>query len=224
MEQWDIYDENKQKTGRTMNRNDWNMQPGDFHLTVLGVLRRPDGTYLITRRRMDKEWAPGCWEVPGGGVRAGESAEDAVKREILEETGVDVSNADGGYVFSYKRVNPEEKNNYFVDIFRYTMDIPDSAVHTQEREVMEYAFATLEQIQEYTLFSCTTTASSRYLPTNFYIHNNNHTKKGQDDDCMPSCPFLSIYKISAKIALDTRHPFGVNATRSFRNSTNPPAA
>ena len=57
MEQWDIYDENKQKTGRTMNRNDWNMQPGDFHLTVLGVLRRPDGTYLITRRRMDKEWA-----------------------------------------------------------------------------------------------------------------------------------------------------------------------
>ena len=96
MEQWDIYDENKQKTGRTMNRNDWNMQPGDFHLTVLGVLRRPDGTYLITRRRMDKEWAPGCWEVPGGGVRAGESAEDAVKREILEETGVDVSNADGG--------------------------------------------------------------------------------------------------------------------------------
>jgi len=29
------------------------------------------------------------------------------------------------------------------------MDIPDSAVHTQEREVMEYAFATLEQIQEY---------------------------------------------------------------------------
>ena len=149
MEQWDIYDENKQKTGRTMNRNDWNMQPGDFHLTVLGVLRRPDGTYLITRRRMDKEWAPGCLEVPGGGVRAGESAEDAVKREILEETGVDVSNADGGYVFSYKRVNPEEKNNYFVDIFRYTMDIPDSAVHTQEREVMEYAFATLEQIQEY---------------------------------------------------------------------------
>ena len=68
MEQWDIYDENKQKTGRTMNRNDWNMQPGDFHLTVLGVLRRPDGTYLITRRRMDKEWAPGCWEVPGVGM------------------------------------------------------------------------------------------------------------------------------------------------------------
>lgn len=149
MERWDIYDENKQKTGRTMARNDWNMQPGDFHLTVLGVLRRTDGTYLITRRRMDKEWAPGFWEVPGGGVRAGESAEDAVKREILEETGVDVSHAEGGYVFSYQRVNPEEKNNYFVDIFCFTLDLPDDAVHTQEREVMEYTFATREQIQQY---------------------------------------------------------------------------
>ena len=149
MELWDIYDADKKPTGRTMKRNDWCLKDGEYHLTVLGVVARPDQTFLITKRVMKKAWAPGCWEVPGGGVRAGESAEDAVKREILEETGVDVSNADGGYVFSYKRVNPEEKNNYFVDIFRYTMDIPDSAVHTQEREVMEYAFATLEQIQEY---------------------------------------------------------------------------
>lgn len=54
MEQWDIYDENKQKTGRTMNRNDWHMKPDEFHLTVLGVLQRPDGKYLITRRKLDK--------------------------------------------------------------------------------------------------------------------------------------------------------------------------
>ena len=149
MEYWDIYDEKKQKTGRTMKRNDWNMQPDEYHLTVLGVLKRPDGRYLITQRKLDKEWGAGWWEVPGGGVNAGEDSRDAVIREIREETGIDVSQAAGGYAFSYKRVNPEEKNNYFVDIFRYTMDIPDSAVHTQEREVMEYAFATLEQIQEY---------------------------------------------------------------------------
>ena len=28
---------------------------------------------------------------------------------------IDVTNAEGGYAFSYKRVNPEEKNNYFVE-------------------------------------------------------------------------------------------------------------
>ena len=94
MELWDIYDENKERTGRTMKHNDWNMKPGEFHLTVLGVLMRPDGKYLITRRRMDKEWAAGWWEVPGGGVRAGEDSKDAVIREIKEETGIDVTNAE----------------------------------------------------------------------------------------------------------------------------------
>ncbi|MFQ9436729.1 MAG: NUDIX domain-containing protein [Ruminococcus callidus] len=73
------------KTGRTMNRNDWHMKPDEFHLTVLGVLQRPDGKYLITRRNLDKEWAAGWWEVPGGGVRAGEDGADAVKREILRK-------------------------------------------------------------------------------------------------------------------------------------------
>lgn len=28
MELWDIYDENKERTGRTMKHNDWNMKPG----------------------------------------------------------------------------------------------------------------------------------------------------------------------------------------------------
>ena len=86
MEYWDIYDEKKQKTGRTMKRNDWNMKPDEYHLTVLGVLKRPDGRYLITQRKLDKEWGAGWWEVPGGGVNVGEDSRDAVIREIREET------------------------------------------------------------------------------------------------------------------------------------------
>ena len=30
MELWDIYNEKKEKTGRTMKRNDWNMKPDDL--------------------------------------------------------------------------------------------------------------------------------------------------------------------------------------------------
>ena len=55
-ELWDIYDEKKQLTGRTMRRNDWNMKPGDYHLTVLGVVRHEDGRYLITKRVITKSW------------------------------------------------------------------------------------------------------------------------------------------------------------------------
>ena len=79
MEFWDIYDENKQLTGRKMKRNDWCLKEGEYHLTVLGVIARPEGTFLITKRVMTKAWAPGWWEVSGGGVQAGESSEEAVR-------------------------------------------------------------------------------------------------------------------------------------------------
>lgn len=106
---WDIYDVDKQLTGRTMKRNDWNMKDGDYHLTVLGIIKRPDNTFLITQRVLTKAWAPGHWEVSGGACQAGETSFQAVCREVLEETGVDVSQADGGFEFSYRRDNPEER-------------------------------------------------------------------------------------------------------------------
>ena len=149
MEFWDIYDENKQRTGRTMKRNDWCLKEGEYHLSVLGVIRRPDGKFLITKRAMDKEWAPGWWEVPGGGVQAGEDSADAVAREVLEETGLDVSKAEGGLLFSYRRENIKEGDNYFVDVYRFTMNIKEEDLHLQTEETDGYMFASKEQIEAF---------------------------------------------------------------------------
>ena len=66
MEYWDIYDADKKRTGRLMKRNDWCLKDGEYHLSVLGVVMRPDGRFLITKRVMTKAWAPGWWEVSGG--------------------------------------------------------------------------------------------------------------------------------------------------------------
>lgn len=149
MEFWDIYDENKRLTGRTMQRNDWNMKPGEYHLTVLGVIRHTNGRYLITKRVMTKSWAPGWWEVSGGGVMAGEDSRTAVLREIREETGLDVSDWEGGYLFSYRRDNPKEKDNYFVDVYCFTGDFSDADLQLQEAETDGYQLATLEEIRAY---------------------------------------------------------------------------
>lgn len=149
MEFWDIYDANKQPTGRTMKRNDWCLKDGEYHLSVLGVIQRPDGKYLITKRAMDKAWAPGWWEVSGGAAIAGESSQQAVHREILEETGLDVSKAEGGFVFSYHRENPGEGDNYFVDVYKYIMDFTEEDIHLQEEETNGFQIATLEQMEQY---------------------------------------------------------------------------
>ncbi len=146
-EYWDIYDAEKQLTGRTMRRGDWHMAEGDYHLTVLGAVCRPDGRYLITQRKMDKGWAPGSWEVSGGAALAGESSYDAVCREVLEETGLNVRGAEGGFVFDYHREDPVEDHNYFMDVYRFCLDFDEADVHPQEAETEGFMLATAEEIR-----------------------------------------------------------------------------
>ena len=148
MELWDIYDKNKVRTGRTMERNHFNLADDEYHLTVLGVIMRPDGRFLITKRVKTKAWAPGWWEVSGGAAQAGEESEESVLREVKEETGLDVSNAEGGFLFTYHRENPGEGDNYFVDVYRYVMDVNESDIHLQEEETDGFRFATAEEIKE----------------------------------------------------------------------------
>ncbi len=51
------------------------------------MLQRPDGSFLLAQRPADKIWA-GYWEFPGGKLEAGESARDALVRELHEELGI----------------------------------------------------------------------------------------------------------------------------------------
>lgn len=52
------------------------------------VLEKPDGSFLLAQRPVDKIWA-GYWEFPGGKVEVGESARDALVRELREELGIE---------------------------------------------------------------------------------------------------------------------------------------
>jgi 8-oxo-dGTP diphosphatase len=56
---------------------------------VAAVIER-DGKYLITQRRSTAVLA-GLWEFPGGRVETGESDEAALRREVRERIGVDVT-------------------------------------------------------------------------------------------------------------------------------------
>jgi mutator protein MutT len=63
--------------------------PGVFNVAVEGVIIR-DRKILITRRSFERPHAPGEWEILTGRVDQGESFEEALKREIMEEVGLEV--------------------------------------------------------------------------------------------------------------------------------------
>jgi 8-oxo-dGTP diphosphatase len=71
-------------------------QERDAKLLVLvaaAALVRNDGRLLLAQRPAGKPMA-GLWEFPGGKVEAGESPQGALARELKEELGLTVSEAD----------------------------------------------------------------------------------------------------------------------------------
>jgi 8-oxo-dGTP diphosphatase len=56
---------------------------------AVGVLIAPDGRFLLTSRPQGKVYE-GYWEFPGGKLEAGESVEQALRRELIEEIGVTI--------------------------------------------------------------------------------------------------------------------------------------
>jgi 8-oxo-dGTP diphosphatase len=59
---------------------------------AVGVLIRPDGQFLLTSRPPGKVYE-GYWEFPGGKLEAGESVEQALRRELQEEIGITIGAA-----------------------------------------------------------------------------------------------------------------------------------
>jgi 8-oxo-dGTP diphosphatase len=53
------------------------------------VVERADGSFLLARRPAGKVYA-GWWEFPGGKIHTGESAREAIARELAEELGIAV--------------------------------------------------------------------------------------------------------------------------------------
>jgi len=61
---------------------------------AVGVLIRPaDGALLLSTRPEGKPYA-GFWEFPGGKIEAGETIEEALRRELHEELGITIARAE----------------------------------------------------------------------------------------------------------------------------------
>ncbi len=56
---------------------------------AVGILIRPDGHFLMSSRPEGKAYS-GYWEFPGGKFEPGETALDALRRELQEELGITV--------------------------------------------------------------------------------------------------------------------------------------
>jgi len=62
-----------------------------FHLGIKALIRNEEGKVLLLQVNPAKLHGErkDYWDLPGGRVQKGDSVEDTLKREVLEETGID---------------------------------------------------------------------------------------------------------------------------------------
>ena len=65
---------------------------------AVAVFIKPDGSFLLSSRPEGKPY-PGYWEFPGGKIESGESVLQALKRELMEELNVAITNATPWFSF-----------------------------------------------------------------------------------------------------------------------------
>lgn len=86
----DIYDNERNPLGYTKRRGE-SLKEGEFIVAVGIWIVDGSGRLLVTKRSMQKRYAPGKWENTGGHLRHGEEPVEAVMRELYEETGISVA-------------------------------------------------------------------------------------------------------------------------------------
>ena len=57
-------------------------------IAAYAVVQNSEGKLLLLRRSADSKTNPGRWEPPGGKTEPGERLDEALKREVFEETGL----------------------------------------------------------------------------------------------------------------------------------------
>ena len=112
----------------------------------VGAVIVRDGRALIVRRAHEPR--KGEWSLPGGLLHLGESLADAVRREVREETGLDVEL--GPIIETFDRIHRDDGGRiryHFVIIDFVCWSPSGEAVAGSDAEAV--AWVTAEQIDEY---------------------------------------------------------------------------
>lgn len=109
---------------------------------VVGVVRCPERGFLLMRRS-EFESRSGKWEFGGGAVEDGESLEEAVRREMKEETGLEVELIEEGepYFDDYSKGGK-------LKLYPFLLEVDQSDEVELSREHDKHKWLELEQINE----------------------------------------------------------------------------
>ena len=111
-----------------------------YGLTMRGIVKNKDNEILILRRHPKSRTNPHKWELPGGKVDPGEFFDEALVREIKEET-----NLDGAVGDFYEAIQDDYVHKRTVQVIMYLKNITGNVAISDEHD--DWMWANLEKIK-----------------------------------------------------------------------------
>lgn len=113
-----------------------------FYLAANALVER-NGKYLMIEE--GKDYVEGTWNIPGGGIEHGEDPVQAVKRELKEETGLEVTEINGLLgVFSSRSA----KDSHPVKVFVFECEAEEKTPEPElDDEILDAKFLKPEEIK-----------------------------------------------------------------------------
>ncbi len=138
-EEVDIYDENKNKTGRTKIRHKDTLEKGEYIIGVQAIIINSKKQILISQRSGKKDVLPLKWECNGGALLSGEDVIDGIIREIYEELGIKLEKDKAIYLKTAK--NSER----FKEIYLFKKDINIEDIKFRDDECIDAKWVGIDE-------------------------------------------------------------------------------
>jgi 8-oxo-dGTP diphosphatase len=116
-----------------------------FNLAVKGIIRKGDEILVLKRSDRD-EHKPGAWETVGGGIDEQMSPQEALKKEIQEETDLEVAISEPFNVFTFTKDSGEFKVGitFICDYISGKVELSDE--HSEYKWIKPEEFKQLDSI------------------------------------------------------------------------------
>ena len=113
-----------------------------FYVAAHALVKNGDGKVLVLKRAECNDYMPLTWDIPGGTVEFGETVEEALVRELKEETGIDITPLQPIYAYTNLSQLPARQTIQLV----YLCDYHGGDVHLNPEEHEDYAWIEYAEI------------------------------------------------------------------------------
>ena len=118
-------------------------------LSVCGVIVHQN-KFLIVKRSETDDFLPNCWEFPGGSVEDGETISEALKREIKEEIGLDISSKHPQLIGISKEFMNEDKTERYLQLnYKIVMDTEPNMTLSSEHVAFDWVDTTDSRLDDF---------------------------------------------------------------------------